>query len=86
MARKKQGQLRLCHQIRHGIDQRLRKKIRQQTSCYRRCPAVAEKHVPNIPDGQITKDVGLAMPDIYKNRSNPTHSYKLYLYTANQTY
>jgi hypothetical protein len=38
------------------------------------------KHnIPNIPNGPITKDVGLAMPDIYKNRSNPTYSYKLYL-------
>lgn len=38
-----------------------------------------KRNIPGIPDGPITTDVGLAMPDIYKNRSNPTHSYKLYL-------
>ena len=38
-----------------------------------------KSNIPNIPDGPITKDVGLAMPEIYKNRSNPTYSYKLYL-------
>lgn len=38
-----------------------------------------KEHTPDIPNGPMTKDVGLAMPDIYKNRSNPTLSYKLYL-------
>ena len=38
------------------------------------------KHVPNIPKGPLTTDVGLAMPDEYKNRSDPTASYKMYLF------
>ena len=28
----------------------------------------------------MTKDVGLAMPDIYKNRNDPVQSYKNYLF------
>ena len=36
-------------------------------------------NVPDIPDGPITEDVGLAMPGVYKDRKNPTYSYKLYL-------
>jgi hypothetical protein len=38
-----------------------------------------KQHLPNIPDGPLTTDVGLAMPEIYKNRSDPTMSYKMYL-------
>ena len=36
-------------------------------------------NIPDIPGGPMTADVGLAMPDKYKDRSNPTLSYKLYL-------
>ena len=36
-------------------------------------------NIPRIPDGPLTTDVGLAMPDVYKDRSNPTESYKWYL-------
>ncbi len=36
-------------------------------------------NVPNIPTGPTTEDVGLAMPDKYKDRSNPTASYKNYI-------
>ena len=36
-------------------------------------------NIPDIPDGPMTTDTGLAMPDKYKDRSNPTLSYKLYL-------
>lgn len=36
-------------------------------------------NIPDIPDGPITKDVGLAMPDTYKDRSDPVKSYRLYL-------
>ena len=40
-----------------------------------------KKNVPNnIPEGPMTKDVGLAMPDIYKNRDDPVQSYKNYLF------
>ena len=38
-----------------------------------------KEKIPNIPEGPMTTDVGLAMPDIYKNRGNPTKSYKLYI-------
>lgn len=38
-----------------------------------------KNNIPDIPDGPITTDVGLAMPEIYKDRSNPTLSYKMYL-------
>lgn len=37
------------------------------------------EHVPDIPLGQLTTDVGLAMPDKYKDRNNPTASYKNYI-------
>lgn len=32
-------------------------------------------NVPNIPCGPVTTDVGLAMPDVYKDRTDPTESY-----------
>lgn len=37
-------------------------------------------NVPCIPNNTITDDIALAMPGIYKNRYNPTQSYKLYLF------
>lgn len=37
-------------------------------------------NIPCIPDGAMTEDIALAMPKMYKNRYNPTHSYKLYLF------
>ena len=38
------------------------------------------KHnVPDIPEGPVTTDVGLAMPKKYKNRADPTGSYKAYI-------
>ena len=39
---------------------------------------------PNIPKGPLTADVGLAMPEIYKNRGDPTQSYKNYLIYGKQ--
>ena len=40
-----------------------------------------KENVPkNIPTGPMTKDVGLAMPDIYKNRDDPVQSYRNYLF------
>ncbi len=36
-------------------------------------------NVPDIPSGPLTVDVGLAMPEEYKNRSDPTGSYKKYV-------
>jgi len=36
-------------------------------------------NVPNIPTGPLTKDVGLAMPDKYKDRDDVTGSYKKYM-------
>lgn len=36
-------------------------------------------NVPNIPVGPMTVDVGLAMPEKYKDRSDPTGSYKRYI-------
>lgn len=36
-------------------------------------------NVPEIPDGPLTADVGLAMPEVYKNRDDPVLSYRLYL-------
>ena len=36
-------------------------------------------NIPDIPNGYMTTDVGLAMPEKYKDRSDPTQSYKLYL-------
>ncbi len=38
-----------------------------------------EDHLPDIPVGPMTTDVGLAMPDAYKDRTDPTESYKMYL-------
>lgn len=38
-----------------------------------------KENIPNIPNGPMTTDVGLAMPEKYKNRENPTLSYKMYL-------
>lgn len=38
-----------------------------------------KENIPNIPNGPMTTDVGLAMPEKYKDRSNPTLSYKMYL-------
>lgn len=37
------------------------------------------KNYPSIPEGLMTKDVGLAMPEKYKNRNDPIQSYKEYL-------
>ena len=37
-------------------------------------------NIPDIPNGPMTADVGLAMPEKYKDRSNPTLSYKFYLF------
>ena len=38
-------------------------------------------HVPScISVGPLTTDVGLGMPNIYKNRADPTQSYKNYLF------
>lgn len=34
---------------------------------------------PDIPNGLLTQDVGLAMPDEYKDRDSPTSSYKRYI-------
>lgn len=34
---------------------------------------------PDIPKGPMTEDVGLAMPDGYKDRGDPVQSYKEYL-------
>ena len=39
-----------------------------------------KENIPNIPNVPMTTDVGLAMPEKYKNRENPTLSYKLYLF------
>lgn len=39
-----------------------------------------KNNIPDIPDGPMTTDVGLAMPDKYKDRGNPTKSYKSYLW------
>ena len=36
-------------------------------------------NIPDIPNGPMTADVGLAMPDIYKNREDPVMSYRAYL-------
>lgn len=36
-------------------------------------------NVPSIPAGPITEDVGLGMPEKYKDRSDPTGSYKNYI-------
>ena len=38
-----------------------------------------QENFPSIPHGPLTTDVGLAMPDVYKDRSNPTESYKWYM-------
>ena len=38
-----------------------------------------QHNIPNILSGPMTTDVGLAMPDVYKDRDDPTGSYKLYL-------
>ena len=38
-----------------------------------------KSNVPGIPDGPMTTDVGLAMPEIYKNRDDPVASYRRYL-------
>lgn len=38
-----------------------------------------KEHVPDVPLGPLTTDVGLAMPDKYKDRDNPTASYKNYI-------
>jgi hypothetical protein len=38
-----------------------------------------KENIPPIHVGPMTKDVGLAMPDVYKDRSDPTRSYKMYL-------
>ena len=43
-----------------------------------------QQNVPNIPRGPLTTDVGLAMPDVYKNRADPTKSYKMYLIYGKQ--
>ena len=34
----------------------------------------------NIPEGPMTMDIGLAMPEIYKDRNNPVQSYRNYLF------
>ena len=39
-------------------------------------------HVPDIPAGPITRDVGLAMPDEYKDRNDVTGSYRKYVMLA----
>lgn len=39
-------------------------------------------HVPDIPAGRITADVGLAMPDEYKNRNDVVGSYRKYVMLA----
>ena len=39
-----------------------------------------QQNIPSIPVDSLTKDVGLAMPNKYKDRSNPTLSYKKYLF------
>ena len=36
-------------------------------------------NLPDISGGPLTRDVGLAMPDEYKDRNNPTSSYKRYI-------
>jgi hypothetical protein len=38
-----------------------------------------KEHYPDIPEGPMTKDVGLAMPEKYKNREDPVQSYREYL-------
>jgi hypothetical protein len=38
-----------------------------------------KNNIPDILGGPMTTDIGLAMPDKYKYRNNPTLSYKLYL-------
>ena len=38
-----------------------------------------KENLPDIPHGTLTTDVGLAMPEKYKDRSNPTESYKKYI-------
>ncbi len=38
-----------------------------------------KQNVPNIPRGPLTPDVGLAMPEKYKDRNDPTSSYKQYM-------
>ena len=39
-----------------------------------------ESVLKNIPEGTMTMDIGLAMPEIYKNRDNPVQSYRNYLF------
>ena len=40
-----------------------------------------KENVPkNIPEGTMTMDVGLAMPEIYKDRDDPVQSYRNYLF------
>jgi hypothetical protein len=41
-------------------------------------------NTPSIPVGPLTSDVGLAMPEIYKDRMNPTLSYKKYMVCEKQ--
>lgn len=38
-----------------------------------------KENIPEIPSGLLTTDVGLAMPNKYKDRANPTESYKKYI-------
>ena len=36
-------------------------------------------NISDIPEGPVTADVGLAMPEKYKDRADPTGSYKAYI-------
>jgi hypothetical protein len=36
-------------------------------------------NIPKIPEGPMTQDVGLAMPNKYKDRDDPVRSYRTYL-------
>ena len=38
-----------------------------------------KSNIPDIPDGPMTRDVGLAMPEVYKDRGDPVLSYRRYL-------
>ncbi len=41
-----------------------------------------KNYIPDIPCGQLTEDIGLAMPEEYKDRSDPVASYRNYIIHA----